>query len=133
MSFYQNLKRKILLMWRWSCLEDLLKFQHSMEFQIYIFAWVQITDVLRLENLVSFYFSSYFFFFWCAPFGYLYFLYFLWTRTGCLQESILAWLLHHFHVVCRRDSNPRPLGREPSSLTTTPSSHSLLILLLSHL
>ncbi len=44
-----------------------------------------------------------------------------------VQELILAWLLTHFHLVfwIRRDSNPQPSDREPSSLTTGPDLHPL--------
>ncbi len=56
-------------------------------------------------------------FFWCAPFGYLYFLSFLYQNW--VLGSILAWLWHHFHLAS--ESNPRPSNREPSAL---PLDHS---------
>ena len=44
-------------------------------------------------------------FFWGAPFGYLYFSILCdWmNQDWVFQESILAWLWHHFHVVLGRD------------------------------
>ena len=39
------------------------------------------------------------FFFWCAPFGYLYFVIFLWTRIGWNRNRSWHDLLHHFHLV----------------------------------
>jgi len=38
------------------------------------------------------------FFYWCAPFGYLYFSYFSIMNQNCVQKLILAWLWHHFHL-----------------------------------
>ncbi len=52
-------------------------------------------------------------FFWFAPFGYLYFCYFL----VCLCNSLHC--LHPSSIQCR-GLNPRPLGHEPSALTTRP-------------
>ncbi len=57
-------------------------------------------------------------FFWCAPFGYLYFLSFLiieWTRIGCRN---LSW--HGFGTISikysiGRDTNPRPSNPESST------------------
>ena len=48
-----------------------------------------------------------------------------WTKIG-LQESILVWLQHHFHLVywMRRDSNSQPFDKfaiHSNSLTPSPS------------
>ena len=59
------------------------------------------------------------YFFWCAPFGYLFSISFQWicNRKHCLHPSSI-----------RRDSNPQPIGREPYTLTTRPW---LVVLILS--
>ena len=49
-------------------------------------------------------------------FGYLSF---SWMNQDWVQESILAWLWHHFHLVLR-DLNPRSFDRESSLLPTIP-------------
>jgi len=64
-------------------------------------------------------------FFWCVPFGYLYFYYFSYFSTmnqNWAQESILAWLWPHFHLVywLRWDSNPQPFDCELSLLSARP-------------
>jgi len=42
-------------------------------------------------------------YFWCGPFDYLYFSI---IKQNWVQESILAWLLHHFHLALDRDWTP---------------------------
>jgi len=58
-------------------------------------------------------------FFWCAPFGCLYF---STMNQNWVQEWILAWFWTHFNLVywMRQDSNPQPFDRESSLLTTKP-------------
>ncbi len=53
------------------------------------------------------------YFFWCAPFGYLYFWFFFFKCNS------LRYRLHPSGIRCW-GSNPRPLGHEPSALTTRP-------------
>ena len=63
--------------------------------------------------------------FWCAPFGYLYF-FFSVSEPGLGVEGTHPGMdLTPFPCQDGRDSNPQPFGCEPTSLTTTPSSHSL--------
>jgi len=82
-------------------------------FPILPVAYAFIQYFLNLKNV----------FFWCDPFGYLYFFIFLQsTRIECIYLSILAWLWPHYHLVywMRRDSNPQPIDRVSNSLTTRP-------------
>jgi len=54
--------------------------------------------------------------FWCARFGYLYFSHFSTMKQNWVQESIQAWLWHHFHLVLDGDRTPQPSDLEPSAL-----------------
>ncbi len=83
--------------------------------------WGKSSHFLRHQTSIMTNFFKYFFC-WCAPFDYLYFLSFQMNQNW-VQKSFLAWLWHHFHLVywIRWDSNPQPKDRESNLLTTRPN------------
>ncbi len=87
-------------------------------------------------ELISNHFVCFNIFFRCAPFGYLYFSYFSIMSLNWVQESILAWIWPHFHLLYSKyilyetRFKPTTFDHESSLITTRPDWHPLMIILL---
>jgi len=65
------------------------------------------------HNKASFFNLNYIFL--CAPFGCLYFSYFSVMNQNWVQESILAWLWHHYHLALDRGTHDLLIWAECST------------------